>query len=268
MGISLGKLGIAHSSGRAPRLVLDNTICGLNQRCRIPERTTLPSAKDILRSYPIRNEAGPHCGFFLDIKAAHKRMALRPSEQGLVGFSFNNVLYFYRVAPFGATFSAYWWGRFGGYLLRLFHFLIWVCHVALLYVDDFLFYQSAFGMPLSAILICVMSQIAGIPISWSKCELGPTINWIGWRINIGAGYLEIPEAKIQKLLGYLKTIMRSTRTSSRSLEKLIGLAMWITQLYPYMRIWICVIKQLYCESPFNSRNIVRLDVRGIFITDK
>ena len=112
MGISLGKLGIVHSSGRAPRLVLDNTICGLNQRCRIPERTTLPSAKDILRSYPIRNEAGPHCGFSLDIKAAHKRMALRPSEQGLVGFSFNNVLYFYRVAPVFGLLVGPFWGLF------------------------------------------------------------------------------------------------------------------------------------------------------------
>ena len=53
MGVSLGKLGIAHSDGRAPRLVLDNTICGLNPRCWVPERSTLPTCKDILRTFPI-----------------------------------------------------------------------------------------------------------------------------------------------------------------------------------------------------------------------
>jgi hypothetical protein len=31
---------------------------------------------------------------------------------------------------------------------------------------------------------------------------------------------------------------RSSRTSKRNLEKLIGLALWLTQLWPYMRIWI------------------------------
>ena len=31
---------------------------------------------------------------------------------------------------------------------------------------------------------------------------------------------------------------RSSRTSKLNLEKLIGLALWLTQLWPYMRIWI------------------------------
>ena len=52
-GVSLGKLGIAHSDGRAPRLVLDNTIRGLNPRCWAPERSTLPTCKDILQTFPL-----------------------------------------------------------------------------------------------------------------------------------------------------------------------------------------------------------------------
>ena len=130
-GVSLGKLGIAHSDGRAPRLVLDNTVCGLNLRCWVPERSTLPTCKDILRTFPFRNFQGDHLGFSLDVKAAHKRI-----EQGLVGFTLNNRLYFYRVTPFGAVFSAHWWARLGGFLLRVFHRLIWWAHTGLLYVDD------------------------------------------------------------------------------------------------------------------------------------
>ena len=37
---------------------------------------------------------------------------------------------------------------------------------------------------------------------------------------------------------------RSSRTTRRHLEKLIGLAMWLTQLWPYMRIWI---RHLYLD---------------------
>jgi len=179
-----------------------------------------------------------HLGFSLDVKAAHKRIVLLEEEQGLVGFSFQQRLYFYRVAPFGATFSASWWSRLGGFLLRLIHFLVWVSHVGLLYVDDFLFYQSRFAMPLSAAMICILAQITGIPISWAKCELGPTIHWIGWRIHLSSGFIEIPLSKIEKMLRYIKTLLSNSRTSKSNLEKLIGLTMWITQLFPYMRIWV------------------------------
>ena len=128
LGVALGKLGVAHSDGRAPRLVLDNTVCGLNGRCHIPERSTLPSAKDVLRTFPMRNFSGDHMAFSLDIKAAHKRIVIRDEEHGLLGFTLQGQLFFYRVAPFGATFSAAWWSRLGGWMLRFFHFLIWWAH--------------------------------------------------------------------------------------------------------------------------------------------
>lgn len=53
-GVAIGKLGVATSDSRPPRLVVDNSMCGLNARCHIPERSTLPTAKDVLRSYPLR----------------------------------------------------------------------------------------------------------------------------------------------------------------------------------------------------------------------
>lgn len=237
-GISIGRLGIAHSEGRAPRLVVDNTVSGLNPRCQVPERATLPSCKDIIRTFPLRNFQGDHLGFSLDIKAAHKRIVLKEEEQGLVGFSLENRLFFYRVAPFGAVFSAHWWSRLGGFLLRLFHRLIWTVHVALLYVDDFIFFQRASFMPVTATMLCIFSQLLAIPISWGKCELSGCIHWIGWSFNFTAGYIEVPRRKLDKLLQYIREMKRSTRTTRRNLEKLIGLAMWLTQLWPYMRIWI------------------------------
>ena len=172
---------IAHSDGRAPRLVLDNTVCGLNPRCWVPERSTLPACKDILRAFPIREFQGDHMGFSLDVKAAHKRIVLHEREQGLVGFTLNNRLFFYRVTPFGAVFSAHWWGRLGGFLLRIFHRLIWWAHTGLLYVDDYFFTQCSDMMPVSATLLCFFCQICKIPTSWGKCELGGSLQWIGWQ---------------------------------------------------------------------------------------
>lgn len=139
LGVSVGKLGVAYSDGRPPRLVVDSSVCGLNGRCTVPDRSTLPSAKEVLRAYPLRESSAELAGFSIDIESAHKRIVLHPEECGLVGFSLNQSLYFYRVTPFGATFSASWWARLGGWILRFWHRLIWWPHVGLLYVDDFLF---------------------------------------------------------------------------------------------------------------------------------
>ena len=264
IGLSLGKLGIAAVEGRAPRLVLDNTICGLNDRCRIPEASTLPSAKDVLRSYPIRNSQSDVMAFSIDIKAAHKRIVLREEEWGLVGFSLDQKLYFYRVAPFGAAFSAHWWSRLGGFFLRLFHYLLWLSHVGFLYVDDFLLWQDHEMMPCSAAMICILCQLTCIPVSWKKCELAPTIKWIGWVFHIHAGFVEIPADKLQKLLTYIKDLRRSSRTTKKLLEKFIGLAMWLTQLWPYMRIWLHHLYRDLYQPPLTNFSIDYGDWPQIF----
>ena len=132
IGVSVGKLGVATLTTRSPRLVVDSSICGLNQNCPLPEKGSLPSAKDLIRSYPLRNTSAPVSGLSLDVKSAHKRVAIHPSEQGLVGFAWQGKLYFYKVCPFGATFSAHWWSRLGGFLLRLAHRLLFLPHIGLL----------------------------------------------------------------------------------------------------------------------------------------
>ena len=124
--IAVGRLGVAYSDSRPPRLVVDSSVCGVNARCHIPERTTLPTAEDVIRCYPLRGSNEELAGFSLDIKSAHKRVVIRTEEQGLLGFQIDGKLYFYRVCPFGATFSAFWWQRVGGWILRFFHLFIWL----------------------------------------------------------------------------------------------------------------------------------------------
>lgn len=113
-----------------PRLVMDSSICGVNANCRIPERSTLPTAADVLRSYPLRNSSEPLGCFSIDIKSAHKRIAVAMADRGFLGFQFQNRLYFYKVCPFGATFSAHYWSRFGQIVASLvlaLSFQLFVC---------------------------------------------------------------------------------------------------------------------------------------------
>ena len=57
LGVSVGKLGIATSDSRPPRLVVDSSICDLNGRCIMPDKSTLPIAKELIRSFPLRGSS-------------------------------------------------------------------------------------------------------------------------------------------------------------------------------------------------------------------
>ena len=236
--LSVGRLGLALSDARPPRLVVDSSVCGLNSQVEIPERTTLPSALDVLRVYPLRNLDDSLVGFSLDVKSAHKLVVLRKSERGLVGFSLDGAIYFYKVCPFGASFSAYHWTRLGSFILRWFHNLLWLQHAGLLYVDDFFFIFPRSVAVVMATMLCIASQVVRLPISWGKCEFGTKLKWIGWNFYVFAGYLALPEDKLHKLSEQLKELRRSDRCSKKSLEKAVGLLNWLTQVFILMRTWL------------------------------
>ena len=202
--VAIGKLGVAFSDTRPPRLVGDSPVCGENNRCTIPEHTTLPTAKDVIRCYPLCNSNHELAGFSLDIKSAHKRVCVKQQEHGLLGFTLDSKLFFYRVCPFGATFSAFWWQRLGGWILRFFHQMVWLVHAAWLYVDDYFWIQRKDALPLTSTTMALLCRSLNIPISWRKCELSHTVHWIGWTFHVSAGFIALPEPKRQKMLKYIE----------------------------------------------------------------
>ncbi len=238
LGVSVGKLGIALSEHRPPRLVIDSSVCGLNSRCVIPEKGTLPSIKDVQRCFPLRQNTRKLSCLSLDVKSAHKRIVVRSSEQGLLGFALDKDLYFYKVCPFGAVFSGSWWGRLPGFLMRLFHQLIYISHAGMIYVDDMFFMQDGSVMPLTASLLSLFFQAIQIPLSWKKCELSSEVKWIGWYINVATGVVTLPDDKRVRMLQLMHDLVSHTRASKKQLEQFIGLAMWATALFPHMRPWL------------------------------
>ena len=137
-GTAIGKLNIVSAERKDPRLVLDSTICNANPLCKVPERVSLPTALDVQRTFLQGDRRGNFIGMSLDFKAAHKCVKVRRKEPCLL-FRVEAQLYHYTVCHFGAKFSAYWWQRVGGQLLRIAHALLQQHgHKAWLYVDDLL----------------------------------------------------------------------------------------------------------------------------------
>ena len=101
-GIAVGKLNVVHAEGKEPRLVLDSTVCGVNPKCNIPERISLPMASDVRLAFMPEDTHSSFIGASFDFKAAHKQVQVHPSEHGLLLFRFADNLYHYRVCHFGA----------------------------------------------------------------------------------------------------------------------------------------------------------------------
>ena len=114
-GLAIGRLGLALSDTRPARLVLDSTVCGVNPQCKIPERAQLPTARDVLRAYPLRQTTHEISGVSFDVRSAHKQVAVHPHYRGYLCFLFQGTIYYYKNCPFGAVISAHFWSRLGGF---------------------------------------------------------------------------------------------------------------------------------------------------------
>ena len=105
----------------------------------------------------------------------------------------------------------------------------------------------------------MLSKSLKSPSVGKKSELGARIQWIGWLINFRAGTISIPQQKLDKLSDYLKEMIKSSKTNRKALEKLTGLLMWLTQIFPLMRIWIHYLYQDLYTIPATHFSVDAVD---------
>ena len=126
------------AEGKEPRLVLDSAVCNANIACRVPEKVSLPSNLDVRRAFSSDDAFGQWVALSLDFKAARKSIKVQDKEHGCLLFEAAGKLFHYVVCHFGAKFSAYWWQRAGGQMLRVVHALLATfSHRAWLYVQSY-----------------------------------------------------------------------------------------------------------------------------------
>ena len=238
-GTAIGKLNIVSAEGKDPRLVLDSTICNANPLCKVPERVSLPAALDVQRTFLQGDRRGNFIGMSLDFKAAHKCVKVHRREQGCLLFRVDSQLYHYTVCHFGAKFSAYWWQRVGGQLLRIAHALLQQHgHNAWLYVDDLLAMLAQATWQQQAVLLTFFISAINAPISWKKAQLGHRITWCGWTFHLDIEALHLVECKLAKLRDQLDKLAKSKKILRKHLESSLGLLMWATSTCPHLRPYL------------------------------
>eukprot|EP00435_Cladocopium_sp_Y103_P073022 s272_g42.t1 len=109
----------------------------------------------------------------------------------------------------------------------------------MLYVDDFLFTQDSKILPITIALWTLILQAMQLPLSWKKCELSHATNGICWRFCFVSGIITIHPETCTKLVDLIKQLLRHRTVPVNKLFKhFLGLMLWVTQLFPYLRIWL------------------------------
>lgn len=228
-----GKLGIAFST-RKPRLVLDSTISGVNPKVQIQERIFNPTMNDVRNSFPSQPESQEHIALVMDVSAAHKRIKLHPSQKGYSAFSLNGIAYQYKTCHFGATYSAYYWGRLAGFLHRVAHRILFNSHRGFIYVDDWLWVFRKEWAVIQAYLVTCFLNILGVPMSWNKTTMAGSVTWLGWEINLMEMTISVTQEKFNKIFSLLPETIPD-KMKRKDLESITGILMWISQVIPHLK---------------------------------
>ena len=276
-GIAVGKLSLVKAEGRDSRLVLDSTICQVNPLCRIPEAVTMPTVQEVRRSFQPQDPRGAYISASIDFKAAHKRVKVHDTEQGLLLFSFNGTLWRYVVCHFGAKFSAYWWQRVGGLITRILHASLGQYpHRAWLYVDDLLAALLRTSAHESLLIMVLLLSCLGAPISWKKASVGDSLIWCGWKFNFAYETVELCAAKRLKLSSQIEGLLSKQRVPRKDLEACIGLLMWATNISLVLRPYLAPLYRLLNSPPGANYSIAPrmwplflhcLDSRAVFVRE-
>ena len=243
---AVGKLNVVQAPGRKPRLVLDSSCCGVNQQCALPETMILPTVDDVRSTLHTLDCGSSWTGLSLDIRAAHKQIRLRESDRGLVMFSFQSRFFAYRVAHFGARFSAYWWSRLGALLLRLLHQFLGAPHKAWLYVDDLMLWAPNGHFQQMTWTALVFLMLLGTPISWQKAQIGTQITWIGWIFDLQCYTVQLVDDKVQRILQVINEVVSAKTVAGKTMEQLLGMLIWFTAIAKHLRPHLAPLyKNLY-----------------------
>ena len=210
----------------------------------------MPTVQEVRRSFQPQDPRGAYISASIDFKAAHKRVKVHDTEQGLLLFAFNGTLWRYVVCHFGATFSAYWWQRVGGLITRILHAsLAQYPHRAWLYVDDLLAALLRTSAHESLLIIVLLLSCLGSPISWKKASVGDSLIWCGWKFNFAYETVELCAAKRLKLSSQIQGLLSKPKVQRKDLEACIGLLMWATNISLVLRPYIAPLYRLLHSPP-------------------
>ena len=232
---AVGKLGVVVSPDRPPRLVVDSSISGVTSNTALPNKAPNPNLSDVRRCLPFCPSHQQLVALVLDVSKAHRRIRIRPQDQGLLCFRHRSTLYQSVTLNVGARASGFYWNRVAGLLVRLTHRFWHVRHSAQIYVDDLIALLLRSSAPLLSAVLIILLQILRVPMSWHKAALSAQVTRIGWSFDFAHFTVRLDPDKMSRLLTLLRQLKASPKCTVTILEKLTGKLLWLSNLFTSLR---------------------------------
>ena len=203
------------AEGCSPGLVVDSSISNVTANTVIPNHMLLPRISDLMQCAPSESAVEQVVHLTLDVSKAHRRILIHPADRGLLCFHVGDELYQCLCLNVGARASGWYWGRVAGLMVRTSHALLDHHHALWQYVDDLLAWLDKRIAPLWASALIILFLLLGIPMSWHKASLAPSLTWIGWHICIETWTVQIPETKLASILTQIKSLQKQDKVPLR-----------------------------------------------------
>ena len=264
--VAVGKLALIVEPGKADRLVGDSSVAGVSPCARFPNRMRHPRVRHLKRALcRCRRLGGSWVAIALDVSAAHKRMKMCEVDGGLGFFQLGGCLYRYLTCFFGASYSAFWWGRVSGALMRLIHKLLGAGHVGMAYVDDSLIIVRAEVAQTVACVCCAFLEMLGVPVSYHKLQVSTRVEYIGVVVDLEDFSLGISETKAWKLSKFLGSFKKGERLNRLALAKGIGSVQWATDVLEGSRPWLSDFYRMLNKPGLVWRKLEAWELRQVFV---
>ncbi|CAE8668234.1 unnamed protein product, partial [Polarella glacialis] len=117
--------------------------------------------------------------------------------------------------------------------------------------------------PLHASLLVALMCVLKVPMSWHKCHLKAQIDWIGLSFNFNYFFVQLPYAKIRKGTLFLDKVAATTRLTRVDLEKGIGLLLWISDVFLFLRPWLSSFYRALFHPPATLLSASRTQLQEI-----
>ena len=161
--------------------------------------------------------------FKFDISSAFKLLPVHPSQYCLLGFQFENQLYFDRTLSFGLRCSCALWELFATFLEWLFKEISRSDDLDH-YLDDFIGCgndSENLEPRVNKLLWCC--DKLGIPVAEEKTVL-PTTSLVALGINIDTvqGVIALPQEKMTQLLDLINEALTKKKMSLKGVQRLLG----------------------------------------------
>ena len=226
------------------RVVQDGTRgVDVNSRIRVRDQDVGPLPQDIKRVTRAQADAGSEfSGLIVDVKGAHRLVPVRTEDWGYMACSLNeeDTVYVNKVGTFGFSSAAYWWGRAGGALTRLHHYVVgkraplWLLLVA----DDM--YESAAGPYRTPALLTgmIIAAVLDVPLSWHKIKGGSVVHWVGYELLLAEHSVGITVSRASWAVGWCAGLLKKRVVDVSELEEGLGRLSFISGMLDWDRAFL------------------------------